>query len=70
MEVFVGRQPIFNKHEEIVAYELLYRNNYTNQFPNIDADKATVELIINSFLSIGIKEPPMESHLSLTLRET
>lgn len=55
MEVFVGRQPIFNKHEEIVAYELLYRNNYTNQFPNIDADKATVELIINSFLSIGIK---------------
>lgn len=56
MEVFVGRQPIFNKHEEIVAYELLYRNNYTNQFPNIDADKATVELIINSFLSIGIKE--------------
>ncbi|MCM3723027.1 EAL and HDOD domain-containing protein [Solibacillus isronensis] len=56
MEVFVGRQPIFNKHEKIVAYELLYRNNYTNQFPNIDADKATVELIINSFLSIGIKE--------------
>lgn len=56
MEVFVGRQPIFNRHEEIVAYELLYRNNYTNQFPNIDADTATVELLINSFLSIGIKE--------------
>ncbi|MEK5186348.1 EAL and HDOD domain-containing protein [Solibacillus sp. FSL W7-1324] len=56
MEVFVGRQPIFNKHEEIVAYELLYRNNYTNQFPNIDADTATVELLINSFLSIGIRE--------------
>lgn len=56
MEVFVGRQPIFNRHEEIVAYELLYRNNYTNQFPNIDADTATIELVINSFLSIGIKE--------------
>lgn len=56
MEVFVGRQPIFNRHEEIVAYELLYRNNYTNQFPNIDADTATIELLINSFLSIGIKE--------------
>ncbi|MBD8036533.1 EAL domain-containing protein [Solibacillus sp. A46] len=56
MEVFIGRQPIFNKYEEIIAYELLYRNNYVNQFPNIDSDTATIELLINSFLSIGIKE--------------
>ena len=56
MEVFIGRQPIFNKSEEIIAYELLYRNNYVNQFPNIDSDTATIELLINSFLSIGIKE--------------
>lgn len=56
MEVFIGRQPIFNKCEEIIAYELLYRNNYVNQFPDIDSDTATIELLINSFLSIGIKE--------------
>ena len=26
MEVFIGRQPIFNLHEQVVAYELLYRS--------------------------------------------
>ncbi|MEK3763518.1 EAL and HDOD domain-containing protein [Solibacillus sp. FSL K6-4121] len=56
MEVFIGRQPIFNKYEEIIAYELLYRNNYVNKFPDIDSDTATIELLINSFLSIGINE--------------
>ncbi len=54
MEVFVARQPIFNQEEGIVAYELLYRNNHINEFPNIDGDRATTELIINSFLNIGI----------------
>lgn len=54
MEVFVARQPIFNQEEGIVAYELLYRNNHINEFPNVDGDRATTELIINSFLNIGI----------------
>ncbi|MCM3599950.1 HDOD domain-containing protein [Robertmurraya korlensis] len=54
MEVFVARQPIFNQQEGIFAYELLYRNNHVNEFPNVDGDQATTELIINSFLNIGI----------------
>lgn len=54
MEVFVARQPIFNQQEGIFAYELLYRNNHINEFPNVDGDRATTELIINSFLNIGI----------------
>lgn len=54
MEVFVARQPIFNQQEGIFAYELLYRNTNINEFPNIDGDRATTELIINSFLNIGI----------------
>lgn len=56
VEVFIGRQPIFNRDEEIVAYELLYRNNNVNKFPEIDSDKATIDVLINSFLTIGIKE--------------
>ncbi|MCS0672034.1 EAL and HDOD domain-containing protein [Cytobacillus firmus] len=54
MEVFVARQPIFNSKEEVFAYELLYRNNQVNAFPEIDEDQATAEVIINSFLNIGI----------------
>ena len=56
MEVFIGRQPIFNRDEEIVAYELLYRNNHVNQFPQMDSDKATIDVLIHSFLTIGIQE--------------
>ena len=57
MEIFIGRQPIFNTNEQVYSYELLYRNGIENNaFPDIDSDIATVELIINSFLSIGFEE--------------
>ncbi|MBM7584187.1 c-di-GMP-related signal transduction protein [Bacillus pakistanensis] len=38
MEVFVARQPIFDDKEEVVAYELLYRKNDINEFPEINGD--------------------------------
>ncbi|MGE7665873.1 EAL and HDOD domain-containing protein [Ureibacillus composti] len=57
MEVFIGRQPIFNKHEELFAYELLYRNGFAkNAYLHNDSDAATVDVLINSFLSIGMEE--------------
>lgn len=56
MEVFVARQPIFNLKEEVIAYELLYRGSNENTFPNIDGDQATTEVIINSFLNIGMHD--------------
>src|SRR6478672_764941 len=55
MEVFVARQPIFNIKEEIVGYELLYRKDFTNEYPYIDGDQATAEVIINSFFNIGLE---------------
>ena len=55
MEVFVARQPIFNRNQETVAYELLYRNNEINMFPSIDGDQATADVIINSYLNIGLE---------------
>lgn len=56
MEVFVARQPIFNVKEEVIAYELLYRGSKENIFPDIDGDLATTEVIINSFLNIGMQD--------------
>ncbi|MFC0270987.1 EAL and HDOD domain-containing protein [Metabacillus herbersteinensis] len=56
MKVFVARQPIFNKNEEVIAYELLYRSGEDNFFPTVDGDQATAEVIINSFLNIGMKD--------------
>ncbi len=56
MEVFVARQPIFNMYEQIVGYELLYRNKLENRFPHVNSDNATVDVLVNTFLSIGIDE--------------
>lgn len=52
--VFVGRQPILDREGGIFGYELLYRNSEINRFPQIDSETATLQVIVNSFLSIGI----------------
>jgi c-di-GMP-related signal transduction protein len=57
MDIFVARQPIFDKNKEIFGYELLYRKNgKNNYFEEINADEATSNTIINSFLVIGLKK--------------
>lgn len=56
MDVFVGRQAIYTKSKDIFAYELLYRNNKENRFPVINGEIATTDVIINSFINIGIEE--------------
>lgn len=53
MDVFVARQPIFDKKLQVVAYELLYRLSMENKFGGHDGDQATSEVIANSFLLIG-----------------
>ena len=55
MEAFVARQPIFNKNNKTIAYELLYRSSsLNNYYDGDDADKATLEVIRNSYFIIGI----------------
>lgn len=56
MEAFVARQPIFTRAKEIYAYELLYRDNLENRFHEINGDVATTDVIVNSFINIGIDE--------------
>lgn len=54
VNVFVGRQPILDQEGQIYGYELLYRNSEENRFPSVNPESATIQLLINSFLSIGI----------------
>lgn len=56
MEVYVAKQPIFDSRENVISYELLYRSGRENVYNASDGDKATSEVIINSFLNIGIKD--------------
>ena len=55
-EIFVGRQPIYDRDLDIYAYELMSRSSRSgeDEDPQQDADKATSQVIINAFLEIGI----------------
>lgn len=50
MDIYIARQPIFNKNLSIYGYELLYRSDSKNRYENEDHNGATVELVKNSFL--------------------
>lgn len=55
MEFFLARQPIFDEKQRVYAYELLYRVGYNNFYANSDGDKATSEVVSNSFLLLGLE---------------
>jgi c-di-GMP phosphodiesterase len=55
-DVLVGRQPIFNRRMEVVAYELLYRAvDSSRAQPPWDGDKATTQIILNTFSELGLE---------------
>ena len=57
IESFVARQPIFDKEENVCAYELLYRDGFENAYnPDIDGGEATSQVLTSSFGVIGIEE--------------
>lgn len=56
MEVYVARQPIFDKRMDIVGYELLYRRSMNNFFEGVDDNQATADLINNAFLVMQLNE--------------
>ncbi|MFT7663431.1 MAG: EAL and modified HD-GYP domain-containing signal transduction protein, partial [Planctomycetota bacterium] len=55
-EVFVGRQPIYNRALEVIGYELLFRRGNEQVAQIDDGDQATSQVILNAFHEIGIKE--------------
>lgn len=54
MDIFVARQPIFNRQQQIVAYELLFRQGQINAYTATDGDQATSNVIVNSLWLIGL----------------
>lgn len=54
MDVFVARQPIFDREKILFGYELLFREGNSNVFPDIDGDTATTSLLSSSFFTVGI----------------
>lgn len=56
MDVYVARQPIFDKNLNVVGYELLYRRTVNNYYEGTSDEQATAELINNAFLALHFNE--------------
>jgi len=56
MDIYVARQPIFDIKKCIFGYELLFRADMANFFPEMEGDSATSKLLSNSFFNIGIEK--------------
>jgi len=58
----IGRQPILNRNEEIVAYELLFRSSDSLGCATVaDASHATANVIVNTLSGFGL-EPILGPH--------
>jgi c-di-GMP-related signal transduction protein len=56
MDVFVARQPIFDRASQLYAYELLFRSgDVHNHCDATDSASATTQVIANSLLTIGLE---------------
>lgn len=54
--VFVGRQPILNRKQRIVAYELLFRGSMDAQNAQFrEQSAAAIRVIVNTFASMGVE---------------
>jgi c-di-GMP phosphodiesterase len=55
-DLLVGRQPIFNRNNEVIAYELLYRSVQSGNTSGVttNGDFATTQVLLNTFSEIGL----------------
>lgn len=56
MDVYIARQPIFDRKLAVFGYELLYRRSMNNFYEGWDDTQATAELINNAFLTMHFSE--------------
>jgi EAL and modified HD-GYP domain-containing signal transduction protein len=53
-EVYVGRQPIFDRSLSVLGYELLFRHGPDAAFATSAGDRATGRVIVNTFAELGL----------------
>jgi EAL and modified HD-GYP domain-containing signal transduction protein len=54
--VFLGRQPILDRRQELFAYELLFRDSTENSAAVSDDMAATASVISHAFGEIGVEQ--------------
>ncbi len=54
-EVFVARQPIFDRRQKVYGYELLFRPHFDSTAAGTASSTASLRVITNSLLSFGVE---------------
>lgn len=54
MDIFVARQPIFDRRRNVVAYELLFRSGMQNAFGQHDPNQASIQMMDTTLLGFGL----------------
>lgn len=57
-DIYIGRQAIFDRDMQVFAYELLFRSGQSNQSnvtQQLNGDSATSEVLLNTFMEIGLE---------------
>lgn len=70
-DIYVGRQPVYNRELGVYGYELLFRTGQVNAASEgyISSDGATSTTLINSFLEIGLERLVGKRYAFINLSE-
>lgn len=55
-DIYLARQPIFNTQDILVGYELLYRNNATENRATGTATQMSVDTMLNALIGLGLQQ--------------
>ena len=56
MFAFIARQPILDRHKEVFAYELFFRDGKNNYYPNVEREEATTKLITKNYQTLNLDD--------------
>jgi len=68
-DIYIARQPIYDRKLFVYAYELLYRNGDHNEAEVVDGDDATSQVLVNALMEIGLSELVDKSLAFINLTE-
>ena len=69
-DIFIARQPIYDRKLSVYAYELLYRDSEQNAAHIVDGDMATSQVLVNSLMDIGLQNLVEQSLAFINITET
>lgn len=56
MDIYLARQPIFDRKQRVFGYEVLYRGELQNYFPlEVDGELATSTVLAHTLMNIGLE---------------